>query len=62
MVVNYVDFNAETVMLYDPHFDDKYYGNHTITFDEFNYLAENSKDFWTSVYTKVTSDDEYIYT
>ena len=62
MVVNYVDFNAETVMLYDPHYDDKYYGNHTISFDEFNYMAEKcTEDFWVSVYTKDSEDDPFKF-
>lgn len=56
IVVNYVDFNAETVMLYDPHYDDRYYGNHLISFDEFNQLAKglayDDSRLWISVYTK----------
>lgn len=57
MVVNYVDFNAETIMLVDPHYDSAYFGSHLITFDEFNYLAENlakgtNMNFWMTVYTK----------
>lgn len=61
VVIDYVDFNAETVMIRDPHYDSRYYGIHTITFDEFDYLAKNSKDLWMSVYTKVSSDDSYTY-
>lgn len=62
MVVNYVDFNAETVMLYDPHYKDEYYGNHTISFDEFNNMAEKCpNDFWVSVYTKDSNDDPFKF-
>lgn len=61
MVVDSVDFNAECVNLVDPHYDDKYYGIHTISFDEFNLLAKYSGDFWVSVYTKVSSDNSYEY-
>lgn len=61
MVVESVDFNAECVTLYDPHYDNKYFGRHIISYEEFENLAKNSKDFWVSVYTKVKSDDSYIY-
>lgn len=62
MVVSSVDFNAECVTLVDPHYDDKYFGFHTISFDEFNYLAQNCRDFWMSTYTNNKSDDPFIYT
>lgn len=53
MVVNYVDFNAETVMLYDPHYDSRFYGNHTVSFEEFEKLAiECENNLWVSVYSK----------
>lgn len=61
MVVDSVDFNAECVTLVDPHYDNAYFGKHTISFDEFDYLAENCNDFWVSVYTKVLSDNSYEY-
>ncbi len=61
VVVDYVDFNAETVMLRDPHYDSKYYGAHVISYEEFNNLAKESRDLWVSVYTSVSSDDSYIY-
>ncbi len=61
MVVEAVDFNAESVTLVDPHCDDKYFGRHTIFYEDFENLAKNSKDFWVSVYTKVKSDNSYIY-
>ncbi len=61
MVVDFVDFNAESIQLVDPHNDDAYFGSHSITFDEFEYLAKNSKDFWVSVYTDVSSNNEYEY-
>jgi len=61
MVVDSVDFNAESVQLVDPHYDNKYFGNHSISFDEFEYLAKNSRDFWVSVYTNVSSDNSYEY-
>lgn len=61
MVVDSVDFNAECVNLVDPHYDDAYFGIHSISFEEFEYLAENCRDFWVSVYTKVSSNDSYEY-
>lgn len=61
MVVSSVDFNAECVNLVDPHYDEKYFGVHSISFEEFNYLARNCKDFWVSVYTNAASDSEYKY-
>lgn len=61
MVVDSVDFNAESVQLVDPNCDNRYFGNHSITFDEFEYLAKNSGDFWVSVYTNVSGDYYYDY-
>lgn len=56
MVINYVDFNAETVMLYDPNNDSRFYGNHTVSFDEFENLVKSlaleKTNFWISVYAK----------
>lgn len=61
VVINYVDFNAETVMIKDPHYDSRYHGIHVISFDEFEYLAKYSEDLWMSVYTDASSDHPFIY-
>ena len=61
VVITAVDFNAESITLIDPHYDNKYFGTHQISFDEFNYFAENSNDLWISTYTKVSSNNEFEY-
>ncbi len=61
VVITSVDFNAESITIIDPHYDDKYFGTHQISFAEFNNLAKNSRDFWISTYTKVKSDGNFEY-
>lgn len=52
IVVAEVDMQAGQMNILDPHYDDKYYGLHTISFEEFYKISED-KDWgvWLSVYT-----------
>ncbi len=61
LVVDYVDFNAETVMLRDPHYDSKYFGAHVISYDEFYNLANDEVGLWVSAYAKIEDNRKYIY-
>lgn len=61
MVVTSVDILAEEITVIDPHYDDKYFGVHYISFTEFENMAKNCKDLFISTYTTDSSDDAYIY-
>lgn len=65
IVVEQVDFNAEVVQIVDPHYDDRYFGAHTLTFEEFNYFIRETaipetSDLWMSVLT-TSGSAPYIY-
>lgn len=51
IVVESVDLQAESMNIIDPHYDNKYYGLHTISFEEFYKIADNTIGMWLSVYT-----------
>lgn len=61
MVVVCIDTLEREITLADPNNNPAYFGYHVISFDEFNYLAENASDLWMSVYTNAKSDDAFIY-
>ena len=61
MVVTSVDILAEEITVIDPHYDDKYFGVHYISFTEFVNMAEKCKDLFISTYTTDSSNDAYIY-
>ena len=61
MVVTSVDTLAGLVTVIDPHYDDKFFGVHYISFTEFTNMVKNCKDFWVSTYTTDSSDYAYTY-
>ena len=52
IIVEMVDRQSETITIIDPHYDPKYFGRHTITFNEFYDIAKaDLYGIWLSVYT-----------
>lgn len=67
MVVKRIDTFNKTLTVVDPHYDARYFGEHTISFDElYNVILKNpdskNRDIWASVYSIDTLGSyEYIY-
>ena len=59
VTISYYNGQMQIMNILDPHYDDLYYGLHTITFDEFDFSA--SYDGWIIARTTDVSDDKYIY-
>lgn len=60
MVVKKVDTFNKTLTVVDPNYDTRYFGEHTISFDELFGCPKNQEDIWASVYS-IDTLDEYHY-
>lgn len=55
MVVKSIDTFKKTLTVVDPHYDTRYFGEHTISFDELFGCPKNGEYIWASVYSIDTS-------
>ncbi len=53
IVVDSIDLSTGKVGVIDPHYDDRYYGRHTVTIDEIKDLVYSENNLWMCVYTRI---------
>lgn len=60
IVVTGIDTATGEINVIDPHFDNEFFGRHTINISELEAVPDIDDDLWMCAYTR-TSDDPYIY-